>query len=413
MRILVQKFGGTSVARPDLREKAAQKVRDALDDGLSACVVVSAMGRTGDPYATDTLLGLLPTDARATGDEVDLLLSCGEVISSVIFAAELRRMGLEPAVLTGGQAGIITDGAHREARVLRIDASRLLGLLEAGKVPVVAGFQGVTESGEVTTLGRGGSDTTAAALGVALHAERVDIYTDVSGIMTADPRLVKEAGILGTMDYDEIFQMAALGAKVIHPRAVEIARQSRVPLRVLGLEGEGAGTVIQARDTFDDVWQNRKPERSVHGVSVLADMVQFRVRTPQDPLERQRTLFKALAGHAISVDLINVFPDYSSFLVASTARDEAERILTGHLFDYTVNAEVAKVSIVGTAIQGLPGVMSLVVDALAEKEIPILASSDSHQSISCLVPRDQAGEAATALHRAFSLGVRVREEEKS
>lgn len=411
MKVLVQKFGGTSVADADVRQRAVEKVRDAVVEGYAVVVVVSAMGRSGDPYATDTLLGLLPEGSSPRGQEVDLLLSCGEIISSVVFASELRRWGLDAAVLTGGQAGIITDSSHGEARVVRVVTAKLEGLLKEGLIPVVAGFQGASESGEVTTLGRGGSDTTAAALGAALRAARVDIYTDVSGIMTADPRLVPEAGILDRVDYSEVFQLAALGAKVIHPRAVEIARQARVPLRVLGIRGESGGTVIENLEELRDTWAHRRPEASIVGVSVQTGVVQLKIRTPYDTGEGQRRLFREMAARGISVDLINVFPDFTAFLVQASDRASAEDALRQLEFEAEIRDDVAKVSAVGTAIHGLPGVMSVVVDALGECGIPILQSSDSHQSISCLVPKDRIADAATALHRAFGLGVTVRPKE--
>jgi len=403
MSLLVMKFGGTSVASKDARHKAISRVRDAREAGYRVVVVVSAMGRSGDPYATDTLKGLLEEPDRDDGREVDLLLSCGEIISSVVFASELRREGLRASVLTGPQAGIVTDSTHGEARVLGIATSRLEGLLEEDIIPVVTGFQGATEDGEITTLGRGASDTTATALGAALGAERVDIFTDVAGIMTADPDLVPEAGLLSHMRYAEVYEMASQGAKVIHPRAVEIARQAQVPIRVVGLDGK-RGTVIEDHEPLQDIWANRTPAQSISGVSAKTDVVQFSVRTPENSAEVQRQIFRTLAEADISVDLINVFPDFCDFLIQEGDAGSARAILEALGVTVSLDSNVAKVSVVGSAIHGLPGVMSLIVDALVEKGITILRTSDSNQSISCLVPADRVSEAATALHRAFRLG---------
>lgn len=403
MKILVMKFGGTSVATEDVRSLAVARVRDAAEGGYAVVVVVSAMGRSGDPYATDTLRNLLPEPDLGEGREVDLLLSCGEVISSVVFASDLRRAGLRTTVLTGPQAGIVTDETHGEARVLGVVTERLEAVLQDGLIPVVAGFQGASEHGEITTLGRGSSDTTAAVLGAALGAERVDIFTDVAGIMTADPRLVPEAGVLSHMHYDEVFQLASEGAKVIHPRAVEIARQAQLPLRVVGLGGE-AGTVIQDHEALRDLWANRTPEASIVGVSAKTDVVQVQVPTPRGTPEVQRQIFGALAAAGISVDLINVFPTFAAFLVLHTDAASTRTILESMGLEPAINEDVAKVSVVGTAIHGLPGVMSLVVEALANRGITILQTSDSNQSISCLIPGNRVAEAAKALHGAFRLG---------
>lgn len=197
MRFIVQKFGGTSVTTAEKREQVAKKIIAAWSEGFSPVVVVSAMGRNGDPYATDTLINLVNQDNSDNPElptrDLDLLMSCGEIISGVIMANTLNQMGHQAVVVTGWQAGIITDNTHGNARILRIEPQRIIELAKQGLIVVVAGFQGRTEDYEITTLGRGGSDTTAAALGVALEAEFVDVYTDVEGIMTADPRIVSDA----------------------------------------------------------------------------------------------------------------------------------------------------------------------------------------------------------------------------
>lgn len=228
MRILVQKFGGTSVANPERRTQAAAKVAEAVGKGYSPVVVVSAIGRAGDPYATDTFLKMVSSIySEVPKRELDLLMSCGEIISGAVMVSTLQSLGLEAVLLTGGQAGIITNNCFGDARIIRIEQEKILKHMEEGKVVVVTGFQGITEDGQITTLGRGGSDTTAAAIGVALNAEAIDIYTDVEGIMTADPRIVEDAKILDVVTYNEISHLAHQGAKVIHPRAVEIAMQKK------------------------------------------------------------------------------------------------------------------------------------------------------------------------------------------
>ena len=229
--IVVQKFGGTCLDSQEKRQAACERIKDALSAGYKVCAVVSAMGRKGEPYATDTLISLARGVSRDVAPrELDLLVSCGEVISAVLMVQELRKRGITAMALSGGQAGIITDMCFGNANILTVNPGHVRRHLDERKVVVVAGFQGRADSGDITTLGRGGSDTTAMALGAALDAAYVEIYTDVQGIMTADPHVVASAKTIPLVSYEEVSQLAWEGAKVIHPRAVEIAQgaQSRV-----------------------------------------------------------------------------------------------------------------------------------------------------------------------------------------
>ena len=405
VKIIVQKFGGTSLSTAGRRQEAAELVRRAKDQGCSVVVVVSAMGRRGEPYATDTLLDLVGADLPVSAADLDRLASVGEAISAVVMSGELRRLGLQPVVMSGGEAGIVTDDDHGQAHIVSVDPAPITAALAAGLVPVVAGFQGVSARGEVTTLGRGGSDTSAAALGAALAAERVEIYTDVPGVMSADPRQVPAARVVERSDYEEVFQLASLGAKVLHPRAIEVARQTNTPLEVRRLgPDQSAFTRIGAAASGLDVWQNRRPEASVVGISVVADLTHLRFSGKALSPEAIRRLFARLAAAKVSVDMINVFPEQVALAIQGSDWPDAQRALAEEAFTIDRRPDTAKVSVVGTAIHGLPGVMSLVVETLVRANVPILATSDSHQSISCLVPADCATIAARALHRAFGLG---------
>ena len=251
MKVLIQKFGGTSVAEDEARQKAASKVIRAVQAGYKVVVVVSAIGRRGAPYATDTLIDLLQNVDKSVAPamrEMDMMMACGEIVSTAVFAHTLRTRGHDSAALTGGQAGIKTDTEHGNARIQSIDPAPLLALLERGTIAVVAGFQGITENGAITTLGRGGSDTTASALGAALapHVSEiaVEIYTDVNGVKTADPRMVDGAKTLTVASYMEVAEMAHQGAKVVHPRAAEIAYLHNVPLWVKSTFDDSPGTLI-------------------------------------------------------------------------------------------------------------------------------------------------------------------------
>ena len=249
MRIIIQKFGGTSLINHERRNQAIDKIELALNKNLNPAVVVSAIGRTGEPYATDTLLNFAKSEGKVPNlRDQDILMSCGEVISAVILANTLRSRGHESIVYTGGQAGIITDDNFSNARILQVNPKNVLKSLEDGIIPIITGFQGVTENGDITTLGRGGSDVTASILGEALEAEMVEIYTDVDGVMTADPKIVPDAKVMDTIFYNEVFQMAEYGANVLHPRAVEIAMRSNIPIVIRNTVSDLDGTLITGYD---------------------------------------------------------------------------------------------------------------------------------------------------------------------
>jgi aspartate kinase len=404
MRIVVQKFGGTSVHTRELREKAAMKVKEAYEEGFTPIVVVSAMGRKGAPYATDTLITLAQEEfPEIDARNLDLLLSCGEIISSVIMVQALRRVGLRAVALTGGQAGIITNRSFGDATVLRVEPDRIIKYLKDGYVAVVAGFQGVTEDGEITTLGRGGSDTTAVVLGVALQADYVDIFTDVEGVMTADPRIVPEAQILRGLTYTEAAEIVQQGAKVIHHKAMDVAREYRIPIRVRSLSDEGKGTLICDIQTLvREGLRVLSHERPVYSIAYRRGLAQFRVSFGgQSELKLQ--LFQALAEHGVSIDLINLFPESTAFVVDEKVKEKVQTILSREGFLFEMTSPCAKVSLVGSGMADRPGVMSQVVEALKDAGVEILQTSDSHVTISCLVAEKDMEQTIRALHRKFQL----------
>jgi aspartate kinase len=404
MRIIVQKFGGTSVATPEDRTHVVRRVQQAAADGYAPVVVVSAMGRQGAPYATDTLIQLANAACSDLAPrEMDLLLSCGEIISSVVMAGCLKAKGIPAIVLTGGQAGIVTDDTFGSAAIVKIDSSRVVQRLEEGFVVVVAGFQGRTKKGEITTIGRGGSDTTAAALAGALRAEMLEIYTDVDGVKTADPRLVPAARTLTVTTYDEIAQLAHYGAKVVHPRAVEIAMQHRVPLRIKSTFSNGPGTLItygweSAGTAFSELYV----DRPVTGVTHVLGLAQVQIDLPNR--RRSLEIFRSLADAGVSVDLINVSPRSVTFCVEERKAERAEKLLRDLGAAPQIRQGCAKVSVVGAAMRGRPGVMAAVVEGLSNAGVEILQTADSHVTISCLVEGSQLRTAVQALHDAFSLG---------
>lgn len=398
MKIVVQKFGGTSVATEESREQVAKKVIEAKANGEMPVVVVSAIGRRGAPYATDTLLDFVSQTAGQMQDrEYDMLLSCGEIISAVTTATLLTNKGCEAVALTGGQSGIITDQYHKNADLLFAKVERVMEYLEKGIIPVVAGFQGITANGDITTLGRGGSDTTAAMLGAALKAERVEIYTDVDGIMTADPRICDRAHIIPAISYNEIFQMADSGAKVIHPRAVEYAMRGNIPLVIKNTFSDAPGTYIV---------QNVKGMMSETNVKVLTGIAHRNNRiqfTISDDNSMDTDILELIAKEHISIDLINIFTNYKVFTVDGDMMGKLEQLLNEHKYQYTKIEKCCKVTAIGERMTGVPGVMAKIVKALSKRKIEILQTADSLTTIGCLIREENVCEAVTALHEEFGL----------
>jgi aspartate kinase len=404
MRVIVQKFGGTSVASPEVRELVVRKIEKARDQGFNPVVVVSAMGRQGAPYATDTLISTArAANKNIAARELDQIMYCGEIISAVVMAGTLQAAGMDAVMLTGGHAGIITDANFTDARILKCDPTRLISLLKLGKVPVVCGFQGMTADGEFTTLGRGGSDTTAAALGAALNAEMVEIYTDVDGIMTADPRIVDNAKILDCISYGEVCQLAHQGAKVIHPRAVEIAMQKNIPLIVKSTFTDAPGTLITNIANEETVGAD-VVDRVATGVTYLSNIVQIKVQLDDTTgSDASFKVFKTMADSGISVDLINVHPNQIMFTINADYAERALVKLKRQGFEIEALENCAKVSVVGGGMREVPGVMANFIEALARNRIAILQTVDSHTSISALVPQSDVGAAVKSLHEKFGL----------
>lgn len=398
MPILIQKFGGASVSSQKNRKLAIDRILNARAQGYDVVAVVSAMGRRGEPYATDTLLELVnDVSTKLDAREIDLLLACGEIISAAVFVAELRQH-CEATMLTGYQAGIVTDDTHGKARVIDVKPERISRVLASGKVAVVAGFQGRSQGGETTTLGRGGSDTTAAVLGVALQAEAVEIYTDVPGIMTADPNLVPQAQVLSLVDYQEMLQLAYEGAKVLHARAIELAMYNNIPILVKTPAAEHEGTRITSTIRYE-----AHRAYSVIGVAYKKGLMQVNLPLATTDSGFDCRLFSALARANISVDLINVSPEYKVFIADENQKELVEGVLDKLAIAYDIRVGCSKVSVVGVGMRSVPGIMATLCRALHEAQVPILQTSDSHLTVSCLVDERHLIAAVNALHSHFCL----------
>ncbi len=405
-KVIVQKFGGTSVADTEKIKHVAQNVIREKKNGNDVVVVVSAMGHTTD-YLVKMAKDINP---NPSGREMDMLLSTGEGVSIALLAMAIEAAGYDAVSFNAMQIGIFTENVHSKARIVDIKTDKLKKNLAEGKIIVVAGFQGVTENGEITTLGRGGSDTSAVALAAALNAERCDIYTDVEGVYTTDPRIVPNASRLDEISYEEMLELAHAGANVLHPRSVETAKQFNVPMRVRSsFNVENEGTLILGVD-------NMEIYKPVAGVA--ADLSQTRIvvcDVPDIPGQAAR-LFSNLAKENISVDMI--IQSYArkvsntndiAFTIDSSDTDKAVETLNKlkpemKYGEIQVNPEIAKVSIVGAGMIDRPGIASAMFETLAKENINIKMISTSEIKISCLVNKEDAHKAVKALHDVFELG---------
>lgn len=407
MGIIVQKFGGTSVADTQKMINVAKNIIREKNNGNKVVVVVSAMG-----HSTDALVKLAGEISSApSAREMDMLLSTGEQVSIALLAMAVQSLGEKAISMNASQIGIITENVHSKARILDIKTDKLTAHLDNDEIVIVAGFQGITPEGEITTLGRGGSDTSAVAIAAALNADRCDIYTDVEGVYTTDPRIVPNAARVETVSYDEMLELARLGANVLHPRAVETAKQSSVPLRVRStFKIENMGTLIIGVEDMELC-------RPVTGVA--ADLSQYRVvlcDVPDKPGNAAKT-FKKLAENSISVDMIiQSYARHSAntndiaFTVDKSDIDKTLEILEEVKIELGasnvyVDKDIAKISIVGAGMIDRPGVAAEMFNALASSNINLKMISTSEIKISCLVDRESAKIAVKALCNAFDLTV--------
>jgi aspartate kinase len=400
--LIVQKFGGSSVANVERIRRVAKRVVDTAQAGHEVVVVVSAMGDT-----TDELIELArQLTPNPSAREMDMLLTTGEQVSIALLAMAVQAHGVPSISFTGGLAGIRTEPVHGKARITDIDPARIRAELGQGKVVIVAGFQGVTDDGSITTLGRGGSDTTAVALAAALGADLCEIYTDVDGVYTTDPRVVKTARKIERISYDEMLELANLGAGVLHPRAVEFAKQYNVTLRVRSSFNQNMGTVVE---------EEAKMEQGmiVRGIAHDMNVVKVGLVGVKSKIGNLHRVFQALAEESINVDIIvtSVVHDECSdisFTVTEDDRDATIAVLERIAPDFgnpdiAVEDNLAKVSIVGAGMISNPGVAAQMFGALAEAGISIKMVSTSEIKVSCVIDKVHAHKAVEVLHRSFGL----------
>ena len=402
MALIVQKYGGTSVGDAQRIRKVAERVVRAADSGQKICVVVSAMGHT-----TDELVDLAAQISPAPhARELDMLLSAGERISMALLSMAIIELGREAISFTGSQAGIVTDTSHGKARIVDVKAKRVLEALDAGKIVIIAGFQGVSTAFDVTTLGRGGSDTTAVAMAAALRADACEIFTDVDGVFTADPRIVPDARKLHAVSYEEMLELSATGAKVLMLRSVEYARNH--------------GVLIHVRSSFTDeegTWVREEDERMEQAIisGIAHDTSEAKVTilgVPDDPGVAAR-VFRPLADDGVNVDMIvqNASADGRTDIFFTIPKEDlrrAESILQKIASDVgargiETDPEIAKISLIGAGMKTHPGVAADMFDALADAKINIEIISTSSIRISCVIRATEVERAVQVIHDHFSL----------
>ena len=402
MALIVQKYGGSSVADAERIKSVARRIAQARDKGDRVVVVVSAMGET-----TDELIRLAYQVNRRPDDrELDVLLSTGETVSSTLLAMALENMGYEAISLSGAQAGIRTTTVYRGARILKVDPKRVVQELKKGNIVIVAGFQGITSGMDITTLGRGGSDTTAVALAASLGAEICQIYTDVDGVYSADPRLVAEAHRLDEIGYEEMLEMASYGARVLHPRAVELGELYNIPILVASSFSDRPGTLIHGGVSME-------VRNKVRGITHDLEVAKITVIGVPDRPGIAAALFQPLAGAGISVD--NIVQNASienitdlTFTVAEGDLVEAMAVV-GPIAkeigakECVSDAKVGKVSVIGTGMQNTPGYAARMFGALSQQDINIQLITTSEIRITCIISKARVKDAVRALHQAFEL----------
>lgn len=399
MSLIVQKFGGTSVANTERLNNVARIITDTYKQGNSVVVVVSAQGDTTD----DLIAKAQEINPAASKREMDVLLSTGEQISMSLLAMAIQKLGYPVISLTGWQAGMRTDSSYGNARILRIDTDRLQAELDKGKIVIVAGFQGINKYDDITTLGRGGSDTTAVAFAAALKADLCQIFTDVDGVYTADPRIVPDAVKLDEISYDEMLELASLGAQVLHNRSVELAKKYNVNLEVLSSFHNVPGTKVKEVVNVEKMLvRGVTRDNNVGRISIIG--------LPDQPGIAFR-IFSLLAQHHINVDIIlqsigrNGTKDLS-FTVAKPNLQKSLDLLKENLsnlpgISFTYDDHISKVSIVGAGMESNPGVAAQMFEALYEADINIQMISTSEIKISVLINLDDAEKAVRALHESF------------
>ncbi len=402
MPVVVQKYGGSSVADPDKIRNVARRIANTYDAGNQVVVVISAMGDT-----TDDLIALAhKINDQPDSREMDFLLSTGEIVSSTLMAMALHKMGYKAISLNGRQAGIWTDNSYSKAKILKVESDRIVGELNKGNIVIVAGFQGITGESDVTTLGRGGSDTTAVALAISLRASVCQRFTDVDGIYTADPRFCSEARKLKEIVYDEMLELTCCGSKAMHYRAVELAGAYNMPVLVASSFNEAPGTLIHGGESME-------VRNKVRGIAHDLDVAKITLTgIPHQP-GIAASIFEPLTEAGISVDTIvqNAFQADTTDLTFTVSKEDLKKAMdviqsmakSIRAKEVVSDSRLGKVSIVGTGMLNTPGYASKMFSALSKENINIQLITTSEIRITCIIDESRVKDAVRALHKAFEL----------
>ncbi len=404
MALIVQKYGGSSVADAERIKNVAQRIAATRDEGKQVVVVVSAMGGTTDYLSAKALEITDRPDLR----EFDALLSTGEQMSMALLAMALKNIGYEAISLSGAQAGIRTDATYSQARILTVESKRVVREMEKGNIVIVAGFQGITDEMDITTLGRGGSDTTAVALAASLGAEVCQIYTDVEGVYTADPRLVSEAQKLAEIGYDEMLEMASYGAGVMHNRAVELGALFNIPILVASSFTQSPGTLIHGGASME-------VRNKVRGIAHDLDVAKITMVGVPDRPGISAVIFQPLARAGISIDTIvqNASIDNITDLTFTVAKNDLTKAMevvepiakSIGARECVSDSRLGKISIIGTGMQNTPGYAARMFGTLSELDINIQLITTSEIRITCIISAPEVKKAVRALHRTFELEI--------
>ncbi|MBL07395.1 MAG: aspartate kinase [Chloroflexi bacterium] len=401
--MVVQKYGGTSIGDVEKLKLIAKKIVDKKTEGFSPVVVVSAMGKTTDELV-DMSEKVTFNNVKPDLREKDTLLSTGELVSATLLAMSIKSLNFDVISLSGQQAGIFTDQIHGSARISDINTERMMKEINEDKILIIAGFQGINNQGDITTLGRGGSDTTAVALAAALSADVCEIFTDVEGIYTTDPRIVKQARKLEYINYDDMLEMAVLGAKM-HPRSIELASVFDVPVYVAGTFSEKNGTLITKGDDMEN-------NKTVTGIAIDKNVSKVTVKKIKNQPGTAASILKPLSDQSISIDIIvqNIPMDGYIDFSFSVSDDDLERVYDILMSQSNLDFEeviqgkgFAKISLVGTGMQNAPGYATDMFNALGEENVEIEMITTSEIRITCLVKEEDVNKSVKSLHSKFDL----------
>lgn len=395
MECILQKFGGTSVQTKNSRLICISKIKESIYNGNKTVVVISAIGRKNDPYSTDELLSLVSENFKKNNPlYLDKLISCGEIISSIVFTSELQSNNVNALPLIGQDIGILTDNNFGNAKILNIDTSNIEKLLSENIIPVIAGFQGVTSDGNITTLGRGGSDISAVKLATALNCDRVEFFKDVDGLMTADPKLVSKAKSIEEISYEELFELSSYGNNIIHPEAVKVAMDENIPIIIKNTFNSFKGTVINNNISKDEDY--------FKGMTYLKDCIQIKIFKNENlNNENYYKVFQKISDENINIDFINIFVDHKVFTIYKDDFEDIKTILNDYEIKYEIIRACSKIGIVKVNLKKISITIARLIELLHREGIDVLQTNHSNMSIWILVKNSDLEESLNIIHENF------------